>query len=83
MGCGDRQYWLALPCPNCGQKDSHDAWKGARMSSSGWGHNYSCCSHKCGLEYADKLKTSNKPDQIAYYQTEIQRLEQELREGKL
>jgi len=83
MGCGPRQYYLASPCPNCGQQDSEGAWRGARMGSTSWGHSYMCCSEKCGLEYANKLKTSKKLDQIAYHEKEIRRLNQELREGHL
>jgi len=44
--------------------DTHDeqhdgdphAWKGARMSSTAWEHNYSCCSEKCGLEFLNSKK---------------------------
>ena len=46
-----KHYFLADDCPNCGQKDSEWAWKGARMSSTKWKHNYSCCSDKCGYEF--------------------------------
>ena len=38
------------PCPNC--KKEH----GAVMTSTTWGHNICCCSHKCGEEIAKKLK---------------------------
>jgi hypothetical protein len=50
------QYWLAEDCPNCGERDSLDAWKGARMGSTRWEHGYSCCSEKCGMEYRDSPK---------------------------
>lgn len=36
-------------CPNCGVVNS------AYMGSSVWGHNYSCCSDDCGLEFKVKL----------------------------
>ena len=42
------------PCPNCGKPDA------ARMKSTEWGHDYMCCSHKCGFEFADKLKILKK-----------------------
>ncbi len=51
---GSYQKYVAPPCPNCGKED------GARMGSTVWGHNYSCCSDKCGLEY----RTSPKRYQI-------------------
>jgi YHS domain-containing protein len=49
---GHRQYWMAHDCPQCGQKDAPNTWRGARMSSSCWGHNYSCCSDACGKAFA-------------------------------
>lgn len=54
------QYWLAADCPNCGEKDSHEAWKGARMSSTAWGHGYSCCSDACGFAFAKSKKRIQK-----------------------
>jgi Zn ribbon nucleic-acid-binding protein len=47
----DNQYHLANDCPNCGQQDSVNAWKGARMGSTRWGHGYMCCSEKCGVAF--------------------------------
>lgn len=46
------RYYLTHDCPNCGDSDSEWAWKGARMGSSTWGHDFSCCSDKCGKEFA-------------------------------
>lgn len=51
-----REYWLADDCPNCGQKDEINAWKGARMGSTEWGHDYTCCSEKCGREFLNSKK---------------------------
>lgn len=56
MSCNSREYWMAADCPNCGEKDEPHAWKGARMSSTAWGHNYSCCSEKCGREFLNSKK---------------------------
>jgi hypothetical protein len=53
---GERQYWLAADCPNCGEKNAPDAWKGARHGSTAWGHDFSCCSDKCGIEFRDSPK---------------------------
>ena len=52
----NKQYYLAADCPNCGQKDAPNAWKGARMSAPVWGHNYPCCSDKCGYEFLNSPK---------------------------
>lgn len=57
--CGYRRYWLAHDCPNCGAKDQrydyyNGSWGGARMGSTAWGHSFSCCSDKCGHEFAAK-----------------------------
>jgi len=49
-------YYLADDCPNCGQKDSTDAYKGARMGSSAWGHDYACCSEACGVAFENSAK---------------------------
>jgi len=46
-----KPYWMVQDCPNCGQKDEEGKYLGARMSSTEWGHNYSCCSEKCGREF--------------------------------
>ncbi len=46
------RYWMAHDCPNCGAKDEYDQWGGARMSSTSWGHDFSCCSDECGIAFA-------------------------------
>jgi Zn ribbon nucleic-acid-binding protein len=51
-----REYFMAEDCPQCGQKDEPDRWLGARMGSTMWGHNYSCCSDKCGHAYLTNPK---------------------------
>lgn len=56
MSCYERTYWMAPDCPNCGQKDEPHTNKGARMGCSDWGHNYSCCSDKCGREFLNSEK---------------------------
>lgn len=56
----NRQYFLAEDCPVCGCKDEPETWGGARMSSSRWGHNFACCSDKCGLELAKRLQAQEK-----------------------
>jgi ribosomal protein L37AE/L43A len=40
----------APPCPNCGKPDS------ARMGSTEWRHNYSCCSDRCGKRLAKRIE---------------------------
>jgi len=78
-----KQYWFAGNCPNCGQEDEYEQYKGARKASSKWGHDYACCSEKCGLEYAEKLKLSKKPQEIADLKSRIYDLEHDLRVGRL
>lgn len=51
-----RQYHMAHDCPHCGCKDAVDEWGGARMMSSEWGHDFSCCSDACGKAFAVKYK---------------------------
>lgn len=55
MKC-ERVEYPAPDCPNCGQKDEGNKL-GARMSSTTWGHNYSCCSDACGRRLAKRLET--------------------------
>lgn len=59
------RYWLAEDCPQCGQKDSDGAWKGARMSSTSWDHSFSCCSEACGIAYRDNPKRFERERAIA------------------
>lgn len=47
----ERQYNWAGDCPYCGEKDALWAYKGARVGSTRWGHNYSCCSEECGVAF--------------------------------
>lgn len=49
------RYYLAHDCPQCGDKDSFMAWRGARMSSSSWGHDFLCCSDGCGVKLAKRV----------------------------
>lgn len=49
------QYYFAEDCPNCGEKDEYMSWKGARQSSTDWGHGHSCCSDACGKRLAKKI----------------------------
>lgn len=49
-----RQYYMAHECPQCGQKDEPWEWRGARMSSTEWQHDFSCCSDECGKAFAEK-----------------------------
>lgn len=76
-------YHFADPCPNCGQKDEEETYKGARMSATSWGHSVPCCSDKCGIEYARKLNRSGKPKRIIEHRDAINRLERDLRLGRL
>lgn len=56
MSCGYKHYWMADDCPHCGQKDEVDKWKGARMGSTSWGHDYMCCSEACGVAFKSNPK---------------------------
>jgi hypothetical protein len=55
-----RQYYLTHDCPHCGAKDAPDEWGGARMSSSAWGHSFSCCSDDCGFALAKSVIPDRK-----------------------
>jgi len=65
----NRQYHFADDCPNCGEKDELNKWKGARMGATKWGHDYLCCSDKCGYEFLNSEKRKK---------LEISRLEQQI-----
>ena len=49
-------YYWAADCPVCGEKDEEYQYKGARMGSTAWGHDYLCCSDKCGFAFKDSPK---------------------------
>ena len=50
-----RPYSMAHECPQCGQKDEKGMWRGARLGSSEWGHNFMCCSDECGKALATRV----------------------------
>lgn len=83
MSGGDR-YWLAEDCPQCGQKDSPGAWKGARVSGgAGVKHRFSCCSEACLLAYNDDPKRIERERELLRSQRraldgEIERLSEQL-----
>ena len=81
--CSNKPYYWADPCPNCGQEDEYEREKGARMGSSAWNHHYMCCSEKCGLEFAEKLKLSPKLAIIRYLTQLIRKLDNEIKQGEL
>ncbi len=62
------QYHFVEDCPNCGEKDELNQWKGARMHSSSWGHPYACCSDACGVA----LKKSRKLKELTLMDKQIQ-----------
>lgn len=72
-----QRYWMAHSCPNCGLKDSEDSWSGARMISSEWGHDFSCCSDECGFEFA---KTVNLKSATKTGRKELRKLWEKLQE---
>jgi predicted nucleic acid-binding Zn ribbon protein len=60
---------MAEDCPVCGEKDAPDSWRGARMGSTSWGHDYMCCSDECGRKYANSRER---------YQRDLQLFQQQL-----
>jgi hypothetical protein len=50
------EYCWAPDCANCGQEDKLGEYKGGRMTSTEWGHNYPCCSSACGKRLAVRIK---------------------------
>ena len=45
---------MAHDCPHCGDKDAQGKWGGARMMSTLWPHDFSCCSDACGKAFGVK-----------------------------
>lgn len=43
------------PCANCGKID------GGFMSSSAWGHDYKCCSDRCGMRLKKRIENGMYP----------------------
>ena len=43
------------PCANCGKID------GGFMSSSAWGHDYKCCSDRCGIRLKKRIENDMYP----------------------
>ena len=81
----NEHYWMAADCPNCGEKDEMWQYKGARQSNSDWGHPYSCCSDKCGREFATSIKRKqmeleSTKLELAQLKSRVARLEKEIRE---
>lgn len=80
---GHSQYYLAEDCPNCGQQDGPGQWRGARVSSTSWGHGYACCSEQCGVAFATnpkrfEMELERIDGQIAGLQHERRELVKEL-----
>jgi hypothetical protein len=72
----NKGYDWAEDCPNCGQKDEYEQYKGARHGSTAWGHNYMCCSAKCGKEFLNS--PTHKMLERSRIKREIQILESQL-----
>lgn len=43
------------PCANCGKTD------GGYMSATYWGHDYKCCSEKCGRRLGQRIENGMYP----------------------
>lgn len=66
MASGSQPYWMAEDCPNCGQKDAVNQWKGARTSGGkGVAHKFSCCSTACLIAFNDSPKRYERERQAA------------------
>lgn len=55
-----QRYWMAHDCPNCGAKDEWGRWGGARMSSTEWMHDFSCCCDECGKAFANVVREKSE-----------------------
>lgn len=53
MSTDKRWSSVERSCPMCGQF-------GASMSSTEWGHNWSCCSDKCGHAFRDSPQRARR-----------------------
>ena len=72
MNCGHE--YKNEDCPNCGAKE------GARMVNSEWGHSITCCSDKCGMEVAKKLKKNTSTKKYKKKLKKFYKLKEELHE---
>lgn len=52
-----KQRHIAPDCPGCGAPDA------ARMSSTRWGHDVSCCSDECGARVGEALNRMRATDE--------------------
>lgn len=71
------RYYKAQDCPNCGKEDDGVNNFGARMSCTSWGHNYPCCSDKCGREFLNSDKYIDK--QLQEIQNDISNLKRRMK----
>lgn len=55
------QTYRAPPCPGCGKEDA------ARMGSSTWGHDLSCCGEECGLKVRDALALMREDARFKFF----------------
>lgn len=72
-----KPYYLADPCPYCGQEDIVDTYRGARKGNSSWGHTYLCCSEACGTAFRNSPQHINL--ECERLRKQIARLQDELR----
>ena len=72
----NQRYRFAKSCPQCGQEDEEGKYKGARMGSTRWGHDFSCCSDECGYAFANNPKL--KEAKALILQDKINSLKNEL-----
>ena len=67
------------PCANCGKID------GGYMGSTAWGHNYRCCSDRCGFRLKKRIENGMYIDKEKVTQTDsnqrfrIKQLEKQLK----
>ena len=62
-----RDVYIPGPCSHCGKPG------GGTMGSSSWGHDYYCCSDKCGAAFASTKKR---------FHLDLQEAEADLRHAK-
>lgn len=55
-------HYIAGPCPGCGKPDA------ARMSSSRWLHNISCCSDQCGKRVGEALQVARESNEYVFFE---------------
>ncbi len=73
MGSSNSRNWPAPECPGCGKPDA------ARMNSSRWRHNVSCCGDECGFRVGEALKRAHDSDPYKFFEAMLTHAREQIR----